>query len=99
MVLPFIAFQIIEIENEVMSYIAMSIPLLTFYLYTNVISYVIGGHLNKVDTLKEMDFESRMRRRYYVQDYFGGFDLTFPTFDLYYQTHNRDACAGFGEEN
>ncbi len=63
-VLPFIAFQILEIENEVLSYIVKSIPILTFYLYTNVISYVIGGHLNKVDTLKEIDFESIIRRRY-----------------------------------
>ena len=61
-VAPFIASQIISVENNLLNIAFIYLPFLTFYFYTYIISYMIGEELNRKQTLREWKLESRTKR-------------------------------------
>ncbi len=58
---PYIVFQFIHVQNLLIHYLFMVLPLLTFYLYTYIISYMIGEYLTEIKTLKKWKYEEKMR--------------------------------------
>jgi hypothetical protein len=54
-ILPFLIHQIVQIDNSVISFLLGVLPLVTFYFYAYVISYLIGEHLNKLQTIRRWE--------------------------------------------
>ncbi|MDX1585110.1 MAG: hypothetical protein R3222_00140, partial [Balneolaceae bacterium] len=50
-ILPFLVFQLAPIENLAFSFLLRVIPLVTFYFYTYVISYLIGIRINELRSI------------------------------------------------
>ncbi len=57
-ILPFLIHQIVQIDNSTISFSLGFLPLITFYFYTYVISYLIGEHLNKLKTIRRWEKEN-----------------------------------------
>ena len=57
-ILPFVIHQVIQIDNSAISFSLGILPLVTFYFYTYVISYLIGEHLNKLKTIRRWKKEN-----------------------------------------
>lgn len=53
-ILPFIGFQFFHIGHFVADFLLMVFPLFTFYCYTWILSYVIGGYLNELEAAKSV---------------------------------------------
>lgn len=62
-VVPFIASQFIQ-TTSVIGFLFMVLPFLTFYLFTYIISYMIGEQLIKIKTLKKWEREQMMKEQY-----------------------------------
>lgn len=60
-VLPFMIAQFIELENNILNFLFTALPFLTFYLFTYIISYMIGEHLNEIRTVRNWEREDRLR--------------------------------------
>lgn len=52
-VLPFLISQVAPIESTAFQLLLTILPIITFYSFTYIISYMIGEHLNKLNTLKK----------------------------------------------
>ncbi len=60
-ILPFILSQFIPFENSIFVFLSNILPLVAFYFYTWILSYLIGEHLNEIQTLKKWRREERSR--------------------------------------
>ena len=58
-ILPFLVYRIVQIDNSLFSFLLRVLPLVTFYFYTYVISYLIGEHLNELQALRKWENESQ----------------------------------------
>ncbi|PAU93843.1 hypothetical protein CK503_09215 [Aliifodinibius salipaludis] len=56
-IIPLIISQLFDIGNTVADFLLMVLPLFTFYGYTWILSYVIGNHLNEMETVKKWQKE------------------------------------------
>ncbi|MGM0546042.1 MAG: hypothetical protein ACQEST_04905 [Bacteroidota bacterium] len=52
-ILPFLASQMITLPIAALNFLFTILPIITFYIFTWIISYMIGEHLNKVSTLRK----------------------------------------------
>lgn len=59
-VLPFIVSQFIQ-ETSVIGFSLMVLPLLNLYIYSYILSYMIGEQLIKIKTLKNWEREQMMK--------------------------------------
>ena len=60
-VIPYVVFQFIQVENNILGFILKVLPLLAFYLYTYILSYMIGEHLAEIKTLKKWKREEKIK--------------------------------------
>jgi hypothetical protein len=58
---PYVTFLFIHAGNLYINYFFMVLPVLTFYLYTYIISYMIGEYLAEIKTLKKWKYEEKIR--------------------------------------
>lgn len=62
-ILPFVISQFIPLESSVIGFLLSVTPLLNFYIYTWLLSYMIGEYLSKLDFFKRFDLEQKMKER------------------------------------
>jgi len=60
-ILPFVVSKFLILQNDVLNYICAVLPILTFYIFTYIISYMIGEELNKINTLRRWKREERKK--------------------------------------
>lgn len=53
--LPYVGFQFILAKNHFLYFLFMMLPIVTFYFYTYIISYMIGEQLTEIRTLRKLD--------------------------------------------
>ncbi|HKJ44403.1 MAG TPA: hypothetical protein VJ991_01125 [Balneolales bacterium] len=58
---PYVTFLFIHVENRYLEFVFMVLPVLTFYFYTYIISYMIGDYLAEIKTLKKWKYEEKLR--------------------------------------
>lgn len=57
-ILPFIMYLFTETQNPGINLLLKVLPLITFYSYTWIISYMIRNHLNKLKTIRRWKKEA-----------------------------------------
>jgi len=60
-VLPYVIYQFIQVENNILGFLLKVLPLLTFYLFAYILSYMIGEHLSEIKTLKRWKRDEKIR--------------------------------------
>lgn len=60
-VLPYVVFQFIQVENNTLAFLLKVLPLLIFYFYNYILSYMIGEHLTEIKTLKKWKREEKIK--------------------------------------
>jgi hypothetical protein len=56
-ILPFIISRLFSTATTVVGFLLMALPLVTFYCYTWMLSYVIENYLNEIETVKKWQKE------------------------------------------
>lgn len=59
-VFPFLFAQFIELENHIFNFLLTILPFLAFYMYTYILSYMIGEQLNEIQTVRKWHREELM---------------------------------------
>ncbi len=62
-ILPFVISLFIPLESSVPGFLFSVIPLLNFYIYTWLLSYMIGEYLSELDFFKRFDLEQKIKDR------------------------------------
>lgn len=57
-ILPFLIYLFTETQNPGINLLLKVLPLITFYCFTWIISYMIGNHLNKLKTIRRWKKEA-----------------------------------------
>lgn len=57
-ILPFLMYLLTETQNPGINLLLKVLPLITFYSYTWIISYMIENHLNKLKTIRRWKKEA-----------------------------------------
>ncbi len=57
-ILPFIIFLLVQIDNPLTSLLTGVVPLVTFYFYTYVISYMIGEYIGELKAARRWEKEN-----------------------------------------
>ncbi|GAA5522037.1 hypothetical protein LQ318_09810 [Aliifodinibius salicampi] len=60
-ILPFVINQFIPLESSVFGFLLSVLPLLNFYIYTWLLSYMVGEYLSKFDFFKRFDLEQKIK--------------------------------------
>lgn len=62
-ILPFVISLFIPLESSVVGFLLSITPLLSFYIYTWLLSYMIGEYLSELDFFKKFDLEQKIKDR------------------------------------
>lgn len=57
---PFLFSEFMEFENHILGFLLSILPFLTFYIYTYILSYMIGEQLNEIQTVRKWHREELM---------------------------------------
>lgn len=60
-ILSFVIIQVIPLESSVVGFLFSTLPLLFFYIYTWLLSYMIGEYLSELDFFKRFDLEQKLK--------------------------------------